>query len=75
MWERTATGSEYLPFLNALRGHSVFRKQDEDRPFCLIIVQQLAVSVKTIKCNILNTTATEANCRKCAQNGPNCQKR
>lgn len=47
MWERTATGSEYLPFLNALRGHSVFRKQDEDDPLCLIIVQQLTVCIKT----------------------------
>lgn len=41
-------------FLNALRGHSVFRKQDDDDPFCLIIVQQLVVRVKTRKCIFLS---------------------
>lgn len=41
-------------FLNALRGQSSFRKQDD--PFCLIIVQQLAVSVKTSKCIFLSVS-------------------
>lgn len=43
-------------FLNALRGHSVFRKQDDDDPFCLIIVQQLVVRVKTSKCIFLSVS-------------------